>query len=104
NSEFYQTLEKCHANILDTETEQGVTDKIFLLSVEEFEKYNIPLPVNWWWLRSPGLKSYCVAGVYDVGSAYILDSYINFASGGVRPAMWVDIKMKKGLKLLKSEV
>ncbi|MCL1994856.1 MAG: DUF6273 domain-containing protein, partial [Defluviitaleaceae bacterium] len=53
NGDFYKSLEECHVNILDTETDQGVTDKIFLLSVEEYRKYNPPTTGWWWWLRSP---------------------------------------------------
>ncbi|MCL1994928.1 MAG: DUF6273 domain-containing protein [Defluviitaleaceae bacterium] len=94
NSDFYESLKEGHANILDTETEQGVTDKIFLLSIEEYEKYNIkyniPPAEGWWWLRSLGFGGYGAKGVCDFGSAFVYVHSVDYDSGGVRPAMWVD--------------
>ena len=95
NSDFYESLEKCHANILDTEIRQEgflwcVTDKIFLLSIGEHGQYNIPLAEGWWWLRSPGRYSDFAAGVSVDGGIYFCGNNVGNASGGVRPAMWVD--------------
>ncbi|MCL1995008.1 MAG: DUF6273 domain-containing protein [Defluviitaleaceae bacterium] len=92
NSDFYQTLEKCHANILETETELDVMDKIFLLSVEEVEQYDIPPAEGWWWLRSPDNFGTGVADVGGEGGILIYGSGVYNAFGGVRPAMWVDTK------------
>ncbi|MCL1994939.1 MAG: DUF6273 domain-containing protein [Defluviitaleaceae bacterium] len=92
NNDFYKTLKEYHANILETRTDLGVKDKIFLLSVEEVKKYNIQFleGEGWWWLRSPGYSSNIVASVYDVGGVFIFGFDVNCASGGVRPAMWID--------------
>ncbi|MCL1995139.1 MAG: host-nuclease inhibitor Gam family protein [Defluviitaleaceae bacterium] len=92
NNGFYKTLKEYHANILDTRTDLGVKDKIFLLSVEEVRKYNIPFleGEGWWWLRSPGGNSLYAAYVGGGGSVSIGGFCVNYASGGVRPAMWVD--------------
>lgn len=68
-------------------------DKIFLLSIEEANKYDIVIPryVNLniaWWLRSPGDEKTGASGVYGAGSVntegYYVDGY-----GGVRPTMWL---------------
>ena len=66
-----------------------MNDNIFLLSIEEYEKYKERIPqINcWWWLRSKGDYSVYVASVnYDGSICYAGDD----ASGndhGVRPAL-----------------
>ncbi|MCL1995007.1 MAG: DUF6273 domain-containing protein [Defluviitaleaceae bacterium] len=98
NGEFYRNLEKYHANILETETESGVMDKIFLLSIEETKKYNIPLAEGWWWLRLPGFINGYAAGVCGDGGIFIYGIDVNDAFGGVRPAMWMDVKIINSIK------
>ena len=46
----------------------------------------------WWWLRSPGGSSYYAAGVYYGG--YLLMNGTNTfrESGGVRPALWLNLE------------
>ena len=65
-------------------------DELFLLSVEEYEKYKGVIPVigSWWWLRSPGHDSYDAASVNDGGS---VDAYgFNVIDArGIRPALRV---------------
>ena len=93
--EFYPGLEKCHANILDTETEPGIIDNIFLLSIEEYKKYDIPPVETWWWLRTRGglFRDHAFAlSILNHGRPYDRVVPVNNASGGVRPAMWVDTK------------
>jgi len=45
----------------------------------------------WWWLRSPGNYGIAAAGVTDVGSVYVRGLRVSFASGGVRPALWLNL-------------
>lgn len=63
-------------------------DQIFLLSVEEYNKYKDAIPcINcWWWLRSPDNDSDYVTGVYndDVTCRRV---YIGNDYGAVRPAI-----------------
>lgn len=72
-------------------------DKLFILSLEEVEKY---LPSDalrkvgaWWWLRSPGCNLLSAASVYEDGSIYDTGININYTDGGVRPAMWIRLKV-----------
>jgi hypothetical protein len=45
---------------------------------------------GWWWLRSPGDgRSYAASVNYD-GS--LGNSSVNFASGCVRPALWINLE------------
>ena len=75
----------------------GVTvDKIFLLSIEELERY---LPRNedramgcWWWVRTPGMNILSAVGVYEDGSLYDTGINVHFKEAGVRPAMWIRLK------------
>lgn len=110
NGEFYNTFSDGEkAVIVDTKvsnkkskkwgTKAGndTTDKIFLLSIDEFNKYSVNIDPKyngetyWWWLRSPGLDDTHPAGVHfktgldESGGLY---SHAN----GVRPAMWVSIE------------
>lgn len=64
--------------------------ELFLLSVEEYEKYKDVIPVigSWWWLRSPGLDSSCAAYVYYDGSVDTRGDLV-FSSSGIRPAFRV---------------
>lgn len=63
-----------------------VGDEIFLLSVEEYEKYRYDIPQfnAWWWLRSKGSSSDIVESVC---CGNIKDSYSTFIDGCVRPAL-----------------
>lgn len=70
-------------------------DKVFLLSIDEANRYDITIPKyvmldTVWWLRSPGGDKTCAAGVYNGGSVntegYYVDGY-----GGVRPALWLKL-------------
>lgn len=70
-------------------------DKVFLLSIEEYNKYNMYMGIPRyvllnvvWWLRTPGEEKTSAAGLYDCGilntEGYYVDGY-----GGVRPALWM---------------
>lgn len=77
------------------------TDKIFLLSIDETNKYftsnnerKATLPSGTsccWWLRSPGSTRVSAARVYTNG--YITDKYaVDFKETAVRPALWINLE------------
>ena len=101
----------------DYSTDPGETtqDKIFLLSIQEINKYFISeedrmcvptayakarnaylcsfYTVNdeatcWWWLRSPGSSAGMAAGIFG-GNVYGYGDYVNDETGCVRPALWI---------------
>ncbi|MCL2387291.1 MAG: DUF6273 domain-containing protein [Defluviitaleaceae bacterium] len=45
----------------------------------------------WWWLRSPGNLSTRAAYVTDDGYVYVDGLYVSAESGGVRPALWLNL-------------
>lgn len=70
-------------------------DKVFVLSINEAEQYNIEIPEyvmtnQIYWLRTPGDDGKFAAGVYGSGiineEGYNVDGY-----AGVRPACWIRI-------------
>lgn len=77
------------------------TDKVFLLSIVEAEKYFSSASARqckttayascWWLLRSPGMTQGHVAVVTDGGNVSNLGDYVSTTSDFVRPAMWIDI-------------
>jgi len=101
----------------DTPPGNNTTDKVFLLSIPEVNKYFSSgearkcAPTDyaiaqgvypddiysvdgkgtcWWWLRSPGNYSKGAVGVVIDGSVYDSGDSVNRNNGGVRPAMWID--------------
>jgi len=91
-------------------------DYIFLLSVADVLKYFPGLKLNkdkdgyewrygaderlvvnfnndgsWWWLRSPGLFHYRAVFVVSDGIVDLDGNYVGNASGGVRPALWLNL-------------
>ena len=68
-------------------------DKLFLLSLEEasalFAGDAQRCADHWWWLRSPGCNLLSAASVYTDGSLYDTGINLDYAEGGVRPAMWL---------------
>ena len=104
----------------DTNPGNATTDKVFLLSITEAEKYFgsnearkcAPTayaiaqgtytsddyetadgdPTVWWWLRSPGyIRSYA-AYVNSFGSVYAFGNNVHSVDAGVRPAIWVSLE------------
>lgn len=70
-------------------------DNVFLLSIEEANKYDITIPEyvlldTVWWLRSPGDEKTGAAGVYGGGIINTEGYYVN-EYGGVRPALWLSL-------------
>ena len=97
----------------------ATTDKVFLLSINEVEKYfnsdearkcaptayakaqgastsdTCKTPSGaatcWWWLRSPGDDQSSAAYVYFGGDVFELGNYVYSVLTAVRPAMWITI-------------
>lgn len=103
----------------DSDANPGITteDKVFLLSIEEGNKYfrddearkcfptayaiengaetntkytKGGVSTCWWWLRSPGAHQYCAAYV-NFGAVFNQGYIVNRIGGCVRPAMWIDL-------------
>lgn len=92
----------------------NTTDKVFLLSIPEANKYfssdsarqcsatayakaqgaytNSGNDHCWWWLRSPGNDSLFTAIVRDDGSAFDLGRGCSDSGGAVRPALWINLE------------
>ena len=87
--------------IYNTPGGNNTIDKVFLLSIDEVNKYfksDIDREVYlsdgtsvWWWLRSPGDGSRNAASVGGIGSVYEFGDRVSSVFGAVRPALWVDI-------------
>ena len=99
----------------DYETSPGndTTDRIFLLSVAEADRYFSSNDARqckatayaeargsyvfsstgscWFWLRSPGLNSASAAYVYTYGAIHSFDAYAYFSNYTVRPALWISL-------------
>ncbi len=100
-----------------TDPGNDTTDKVFLLSISEAEKYFSDdedrkcVPTAYaidrgaitssnftkggkatcrWWLRSPGFDSYYAAGVYGNGDINYYGDYVDDNHNCVRPALWIE--------------
>lgn len=97
----------------------ATNDKVFLLSINEAEKYFDSKEARkcaptayakaqgtytsdkyktssgeatcWWWLRSPGDIQKHAAGVLCDGSVYCGGNYVNCGDSCVRPALWINL-------------
>ena len=90
----------------------ATTDKVFLLSINEAEKYfssdearkcdptayakaqgaaRTSGGICWWWLRSPGVIQDYAACVSDDGVVLCLDYFVSIDYYCVRPAMWIEL-------------
>ena len=101
-----------------TDPGNATTDKVFLLSINEANKYFgsdedrkcIPteyakangaytssgytkngVPTCGWWLRSPGDDQGRAANVSDYGSVNYLGMRVEYGDGCVRPALWINL-------------
>ena len=104
----------------DTKGGSDTSDSVFLLSLEEVVNYfgdsgqlrnknlkdkgrfddqynaeriakNADGKACWWWLRSPGYGSSDAARVNDDGVVGVSGRLVNDFSGGVRPALWLNL-------------
>ena len=83
-----------------TKPGNGTQDKVFLLSINEVNKYfawgNERVCCTgdgkacWWWLRSPGCNNDYAAGVLRDGAVSCYGYDVNDGGRAVRPAMWVE--------------
>lgn len=124
NNEFYNTafnsLEKTHISEVynnnpsnseyDISGGNATMDKMFLLSMEEVEKYlptpneKICVPTNyarqnsawtdpsgnsWWWLRSPGFSTFHAAFIDSKGYIEPMGWSVDYENGAIRPAFWL---------------
>jgi hypothetical protein len=88
------------ARIATTQVESSgavTDDQIFLLSIDEAERYfadnaaRAASSPSFWWLRSPGSNSLRAANVLDDGALYVVGLNVNNEGGGVRPALWLNL-------------
>lgn len=103
----------------NTNPGNATTDKVFLLSINEVEKYfnsdearkcaptayakaqgaytsDIYKTASgaatcWWWLRSPGDNQSTAANVYNDGSVDYTGNYVLYVNDAVRPALWINL-------------
>lgn len=103
----------------NTNPGNATTDKVFLLSINEVEKYfnsyeaRKCAPTAYakaqgaytsdsyktasgaatccWWLRSPGSYLNYAAHVYNDGSVYYLGHTVDYDTDAVRPALWINL-------------
>ena len=102
----------------DTDPGKATTDKVFLLSINEVNKYfasdkeRMCVPTAyaiangaytsdsytkggaatcWWWLRSPGRSQSSAAGVGRGGGVLGIGGNVSNDDGCVRPAIWIDL-------------
>lgn len=83
-----------------TDGGNNTNDKVFLLSMDEVNKYFTSNSARkatlsdgtsvFWWLRSINSR-YIAAEVYDDGSVNGGDFDVDCKHGAVRPALWIDI-------------
>ena len=88
-------------------------DQVFLLSIMEANKYfnsdsarqceptdyavasgayvNSSNGNCWWRLRSPGIFLNIATGVRDGGDVYERGSRVDYSTGAVRPALWINL-------------
>ena len=105
-------------NLYGTAGGNTTYDKIFLLSIDEANRYfsshedrrcvpNANAKAQGcdqysyykkggegtclWWLRSPGRSSYDAASVSDSGGVFTSGDYVGYDYFGVRPALWVNL-------------
>lgn len=104
-------IENPENKIYGTPGGNGTEDRIFLLSMEEAEKYfssdeeRISGAIDFavqneirtdnkgnaaWWLRTPGFNAKRFVTVSNTGYFYEIGSYVDFSERGIRPAMWID--------------
>ena len=96
----------------NTDPGNATIDKVFLLSIDEAEKYFSSdsawqcKPTDfavangayendtgncWWWLRSPGFNQVYAANVSNGGALNYFGSIVNDDHNAVRPALWINL-------------
>ena len=76
-------------------------DNIFLLSIDEANKYfksdderiaNYDGEAAWWWLRSPGYDGSNAAYVNRGGNVDYFGDYVSHDDIAIRPALWINLE------------
>lgn len=91
----------CDNQIYSTDGGNDTTDKLFILSVDEANRYfesdderqatlSDGTPA-WWWLRTPGGYRYYATLVYSDGLVFDFGFFVYEGCAAVRPAMWLDV-------------
>lgn len=97
-TEILNKIEELKTEIerLEEQAKEAVDDEIFLLSFEEYEKYQDIIPyASWWWLRSPAKDSNRANYVNQYGIIFDIGDYVYFKVGGIRPALhYTNLKSK----------
>lgn len=80
-----------------TNAGENTVDKVFIPDLGEVCRY-LPSETDragegWWWLRTPGCNLLSVASVYTDGSIYETGIHVNYADGGVRPMLWILLRV-----------
>ena len=112
NSIISSTVSADNNPSYSTSPGNNTTDKVFLLSITEANKYFSSESARqcqgtafcyaqgaykasngncWWWLRSPGHGSSDAAAVDCDGSVFGSGSFVDYDSGAVRPALWINL-------------
>jgi hypothetical protein len=110
NDEYFPTLPTVlQEAALPVDVSDGIStasdtdgDRVFLLSADEARAY-FPSDAGrrtsgsggdpgWWWLRSPGNYQHNAASVSNGGIVNDFGYNVFLDSGGVRPALWVNLK------------
>jgi hypothetical protein len=80
---------------LGTEGYNVTNDKVFLLSIDEANRYfkddNDRAADYWWWLRSPGDNADRAAIVLSDGYVNAAGNDVDYGNCGVRPALWLNL-------------
>ena len=101
-----------------TEPGNATMDKVFLLGINEVNQYfgsdearrcastayakangawtgsnytKDGATTCWWWLRSPGYLQDMAVGVDGDGFVYFIGNPVDFATGCIRPALWINL-------------
>ncbi len=96
----------------DTDPGNATTDKVFLLSIDEVNKYfssGSAATNRYWWLRTPGDDQNEAAFVGNDGAVYYdgvvygacvyrLEYSVDYDGIAVRPAMWINLDTYRQLK------
>ncbi len=96
----------------DTDPGNATTDKVFLLGIDEADKYFSSDSARqceptafavangakesdsgncWWWLRSPGYLQHLAASVSSECYLYYEGHNVNVGNSAIRPAMWINL-------------
>lgn len=99
-------------SLYDINPGNDTRDKVFLLSIDEVEKYfptdesrqckptEYAIENNtyvddkdncWWWLRSPGYLDSNAAGVFNDGFVCSRGNIVDYCRDAVRPALWISL-------------